>query len=717
MSFIHRIDKRGAAQRVRRGLGVVLLSAIYPLVVLWRVLFVNTDSRLGAVPSDMDGTLRIVQQVSQDGFLTSCSRWNGFPECVGLGLPNRLVRLIFSFLFDLTTAFFSPQLALNLVIFTGWVVTGTAVFLLSRKVGLSTPSSLLALAIVQMLPWIREKSTEHVAYVFVAVPLIVIYSTVFLINAPSKKRFLLSLGLVISTGFFDLYWFYFSLSGLAIALIFIGVVRRRPSNLMQYAPRFRPALFGVTLLTSYLALLVIGQLLTSDGNYVDSGGRQLTPAPADFVSSFSGSVQDFLIPPWFSEKVGVGTFDPGRGSDNIFPIGLTLVIFAIIGFTANRKRLDIQFLGMLSLFYLLLSIGSFKVSLVEVPSLNSIFRYLFPGVRVFLRAGLITEAILCIFAVLGFAHVQKSLSSRWPSILLKIAIIALIVLELQPARLPPINVTGQEFNVMRKILENYPSSAALLTKNSIFQDLRTLNVPLANTQDSRWERTYFPIGAQGERALAEYLETQRVRFVLAEVDQDGDPYFDGTIQDFVLFSAELSSNYFNRIDSPVRSKSNPNRLVQLLEVKWAEKAKDVNVPCTNSGVTFAPQVQVELGMDSRATDDVWWILSSNQRLLPERYGTDSCDDARWLHFQAVPALGEWAEEQSIEIRTRKTTRTVTLPPGEVVTITVPLDEGPIELMSKRPCFVPSEVIPNNSDDRTLCFGLTRFWIDSSAVVN
>jgi hypothetical protein len=309
------------------------------------------------------------------------------------------------------------------------------------------------------------------------------------------------------------------------------------------------------------------------------------------------------------------------------------------------------------------------------------------------------------------------MNSRWSSIPLKIAIIALIVLELQPARLPPVNIAGREFSLMRKILENYPGSAALLTENSILQDLRTLNVPLANTQDSRWERTYFPIGAQGERALAEYLETQRVRFVLAEVDQDGNPYFDGTIQDFVLFSTELSSNYFNRINSPVRSQSNPNRLVQLLEVKWGEKAKDVNMPCTNSGVTFAPQVQVELGMDSRATDDVWWILSNNQQLLPERYGTDSCDDARWLHFQAVPALGEWAQEQSIEIRTRKTTRTVALPPGEIVTITVPLDEGPIELMSKRPCFVPSEVIPNNSDDRTLCFGLTRFWIDSSAVVN
>ena len=703
----------GWNSKLGRGSTLLAITSIYPVFVLSRVLFWETESRLGPVSSDMDGTLRNVQRISVEGIFATCSRWNDFPVCTSVYTPSFVLRLGFNPLFALLTTFFNPQLALNLAILFGWVSTGLVVFLLCRHLRMTRINSYVAVLLVQVLPWMREKSTEHFAYMFVSIPLLTIYFALLLLEKPGRLRLALTALSVATTGLFDLYWFYFSLSGLAIALCILPKSQVHQSSETQFRPSLNRWLALLGLVIGYLSLISLGRHLTTQDAFVSIGERQLEPASASFVASFSGSMFDYFVPNAVGEFLGIGSFDPGRGSDNIYPFGLAIFVLAVLGFRSHRNLLETKFLGITSVFYILLSIGKIEGPLVEIPPLNALFRLVFPGVRVFLRSGLLAEVIICIFAALGFSQISKLIDSRRLKGVIATTLFIIIFVELRPINLPKPNVIGREFSSLKEFVEETPNSALLLTKSSIIEDIRSIKVPIANSPDKSWERTYFAVAAQGNQSLAEFLQLKGITFVLAQLNERGQPFIDGSIQDYALFSTELGEPYFQRLGSPIRSNLNQDRVLQLLKVKGQKTSLTFNVPCLGAAVNFDPQTQIDPGVSQEISDDVWWISSPKQILMPDFVLSPPCPGKFHLHLEIVPALGQWATKQTIQFRTRKTQKSLELVPGERSTVLIPMDEGRIDVESFEPCFIPSKSIPNNSDGRTLCFGITRLWIETS----
>jgi hypothetical protein len=310
-------------------------------------------------------------------------------------------------------------------------------------------------------------------------------------------------------------------------------------------------------------------------------------------------------------------------------------------------------------------------------------------------------------------RIVKSVSLRREQIAVGLLILTAIYVELYPGHLPGRNTVGQEFSAIKSVIESTPEAAVLMTRNTILRDLRSVNAPLANTYDSTWERIYFPIAAQGESAFANFLEQNKVKYVLALQSERGVPIFEGSIQDYALFSIELSADRFELIDKPVRSLLDTSRVIQLLKVKPGNSALRYSDPCINTDLRFYPQTQIDPGSSLEISDDIWWILSDRQVIFPNFFGSQRCEEGAFIHMDLVPALGPWATIQEVEVQTKFTRQVITLIPGETFTISIPIEYGPIEMTSKKECFIPSNNIPNNTDNRSLCFGVKRLWIGTS----
>ena len=66
-----------------------------------------------------------------------------------------------------------PTTAVNYWILLGWILSGLAIYLVSRQLGVSRSLSVVGGIAFEMLPWIREQVNTHTSYVFVCVPLFV----------------------------------------------------------------------------------------------------------------------------------------------------------------------------------------------------------------------------------------------------------------------------------------------------------------------------------------------------------------------------------------------------------------------------------------------------------------------------------------------------------------------------------------------------------------
>jgi hypothetical protein len=684
--------------------------AVYPFLFLAPVFFGSDGLRLGNQFSDMNGTLAGINELNAMSTPWSATQWFGFPEFQGYWDLMRVSQAFHSLGFWFLTRIFEPYDSLNIYIFAGWVCTGLISFLIAREFSFSYPTAVGYGILVQSLPWIREKATEHVSYVWLAVPLAVVLFCIRVLKNPSQKNIIWLVALLLCSAFFDIYWFQFSLVSVLITMfVFSIVLFRNKSRILASA-----IILGLTisLAVLYFFVPVIYQHIELASNSTNPGRFKIVSN--EILSSFSADPVDYLnrnpLKPTFVSNY----FDAGHGSDNVFYVGLSVLFFATTGVVALIKKgfTAIHSLALtLLIAFFLLSLGRFNLGIIEVPPLNQIARNFLIGVRVYLRSGLIAQCLLALFALEGISVFIRMISRRQIRTIFVLATISVLALDLSPMGGRQIYRESEKFDNFIQIIDSAQSVSLLNSNPEIFWNTEFLDAPLLNTDDASWMVKTYPSAAKGSQALAEFLNQLGVKYVVAPINDEGQAEMTGFIQDSVMFRTQLNPRDFLQMGSDVRSVEGSNRSVRLLQVRTGGTTQLCR-SCALAQARFVPQL--DLSSEGLPFDQhlVLWSHSDITSIFPETFN-DLNSNGFNLHFSVIAPLGPWATSQILEIKVGDYRQLLEVNPGEPVdvSLTIESDEH-VEISSLLPCFVPKQVVPNNTDERQFCFGLARFLVET-----
>lgn len=581
----------------------------------------------------------------------------------------------------------------------------------STRIFFSYPTSVGYGILVQSLPWIREKATEHVSYVWLAVPLAVVLFCIRVLKNPSQKNIIWLAALLLCSGFFDIYWFQFSLVSVLITLFVFSIVVFRNKSKILASVTILGLTIGLTVL--YFFVPVIYQRIELANNSTNLGRFKIVSD--EILSSFSADPIDYLnrnpLKPTFVSNY----FDPGHGSDNVFYVGLSVLFFATAGVvTLFKKGLTAIHLLALTLLiaFFLLSLGRFNLGIIEVPPLNQIARNFLIGVRVYLRSGLIAQCILALFAIEGISVFIRMLSKQRTRSLYLLIVISVLALDLNPMGGRQIYRESKKFENFTQIIDSAQSVSLLNSNPEIFWNTEFLKAPLLNTDDASWKVKTYPSAAKGSQALAEFLNRLGVKYVVAPINDEGQAEMTGFIQDSVMFRTQLNPRDFLQMGRDTQSVEGSNRSVRLLQVRTGGTTQLCR-SCALAQARFVPQLTLSSEGLPFDKDLILWSHSESTSIFPETFNND-VTKRFYLHFSIFAPLGTWAIPQILEIKVGDRRRILEVNPGKSVDISVSATSDEyIEISSLLPCFVPKLIIPNNTDERQFCFGLSRFLVETN----
>ena len=701
----------------------IWLLAVYPTWFIFPGLLPGTNKILkGQEATDLNGTVFQAQILKNMVYPWSSNQmfnapvgesfWNIFavPQSIHWGALWSLTR------------FLSPVQAVNFWLLIGWLLSGLAAYLLARYMRVSILGSVFAGLLVEILPWVREKASAHMAYVFLCVPLFAVLLALRHFDNPSKRSLVSIIGYLGLVFFFDLYWFYFVL--LTFFLVAVFNLQGIHSRFKRQSKRFKLTVYGVVTSASFFAMaliLLFQNLTTSDRAF----GRPLEPTTNSYIDLFNGSVTRFIVP-WSDHfLVRSGFFTSEKlNSDAVIYGGLLIIGISVIGVmyrVGDRKAFnkDQATILLVAVSFLSLTIPS-RVSVLnlEISTPVSLLKYLMPGVRHFGRAGMVTQALLCVFC----AVVIDQLWTFSGSILIKktfiCVVMALCIIDLSPLSLREVRSAYLEYEGVRTVLSK-EDSPVLYAFSPILDAGNYLNVrSVRRSYDHGWNRDFEVQAALGDENFAAYLASRGVTHVLIP-DQTNNPgsYFtkwgNGSSID-LSFPATL----YDQI--PTSYNGIPVVLYKLRTGLTDEFCKHcVRYQLDWSGVrqAFFDPVTASISPDQQVSENLSWVLPSENPSLTISTHSDSSSIFQ-VSLDLVAAFGPNAQPQIVQLVSNIETRTFRVEAGLVTkaSIRVKANES-ILLRHFLPCTVPSNLEPGNPDTRQLCFGVTGATVIQSGTSN
>lgn len=351
-----------------------------PLFMMWHVLIVDRQVHLAnpgrpassSVVTDLDGAARLAYILSGMPTPWSRSPYISSPSGAGIWRIETITQSIQVTALWLLTRAADPMFAANLLVFAGWVATGLVVFLIVRELKGGRATGAAASLIVQTLPSTRFMAANFTSYVWLAIPLFVMFSLLRFDRQRSAKSFLLvCLSLVISA-LFDPYWAFFSL----LTLVVFAATCTLRSTVRRTSRR---------VLLGHAALFALG-----------IGGFVFAYMLPQVIASSSNS-REIQVATWIDARNSALSLKALLSSDVMGAGHLLSVLFFISLVAILIRRWD-HLYGPATV-----SVVMTVVSLrFVVPQTNyevvpsGVLRHLMPGVRFFDRASLIGVALIVV---------------------------------------------------------------------------------------------------------------------------------------------------------------------------------------------------------------------------------------------------------------------------------------------------------------------------------
>ena len=357
-----------------------MIICVVPVVYMWDVLVVNQNAHLanpGAVPNvstitDLDGAARMAYLLSD--MSTPWANSTHISSPVGADIWNfqSLSQSIQIMYLWIMSHLVNPMLAGNSLVFLGWVLTGTSVYLVARHMRCNKFIALACAIAVQMTPSIRFMAANFTSYVFIAIPIFNILFTIQYLEKQHWRKLCFLLASLGITALFDPYWFLFSLYGVACTAL---VYSLRKKKLESY---FRTIVKPLSVVVIYVG---ISWLARSSISHLNGRGNAREIAVSSTIDVQNSVLR---LSNWAnSDYMGIGY------------VALVLFVLAVV-VAMMQRNFKVWSLALVAVAFILLS------SEVYLPIFQADFtvamwvRELMPGVRFFDRAALVAVPLMVV---------------------------------------------------------------------------------------------------------------------------------------------------------------------------------------------------------------------------------------------------------------------------------------------------------------------------------
>lgn len=607
-----------------------------------------------------------------------------------------------------------PIQAVTWWVWIGWVFSGLSVYWLAKKIGANEFGAVSAAIFFEMLPWVREKASTHIAYVFICIPVIAVL-LLFRYEEKSTKLRLFSLLLfVVTIGFFDLYWFYFSCT--VIVLYAILRFKKIVKVFIESQRTFKVVILGISI-TLFTGSAIV--FLTLKSRLVATGSSSLLNVwNLDFINQFQSPLWFFIRPTSYHLLIPLPNPDVVSVEDIVHYTGLLIAVLAsgalVHGIKTRTFWVDHRrvFLWACALFFALLTLPS-KISLFgfEISTPVSFYRQLTPGIRVYSRGGLIAEALLCVMAGLGISCIAGSGQRSTRRKLAATAIVLLVVIDLNPFGGRNLNSDFANYRKIRNSLAPVNSSNLYILQPETdpwyfpphITDARIIDDP----RDRNWDTGIWNAASDGECSFAAWLNERGATHILVPNDGDQQGRYSrkwGMYPSVTLdFEASSCFEYQESSDDGMGgflyrvTSIGPNTFMadnQFPILEWSGVRELFFRTNYDKGVLFE---------DGRSLS---WVIDGEEPKI--RIKSESNLLSRYVvNLSLAAAYGENAQPQVIGFKYGEKTEIVRLEAGPPRTFSIELvGSEQITLKNFLPCTVPSTRDPNNSDTRRLCYAIT-----------
>jgi len=690
---------------------------------MWPALSPHNTATIQITGNEIGSVLWFAQGLKEMTFPWSVNHMVNAPNGAPFWSLSILVNGVLWLALWVETRFISPMLAFNILVWSGWALSGLAAYALAKYLGSSILGAVSAGLFVESLPWMREKVLTHFEYTFFCMPLFIVLLTLRWIDFPSRKRFLQLVTFQISLFFFSLYWFYMCAAVVAV-ILFLNIktcwrVLRKLSVIAQ-ASLFMLTIampVSVKLLYDHLRVSILEKPIYE---------RPLDIANREFIDYYNGSITRFVRPHtthlFFPQSLSNGARGPQDIVNYVGVVVLALALFTVIYLIKNKNGTNLRHIFSILAVVIttgLLTLPTYSGAIFGlVPGPALFLRFLMPGARVFARFGIITEALLCVLAGLAISRIAMLGRHRLLGTAIAILFVCVAIVDLNPLGRRLVNRDHRTYESIRQALNQEPGSVVFQIGMDLSPEYPPLNYANAATLFN-WSEyndgysTVYMQATRGDENFAAYLASRHVTHLIVPLNSDGSYGLHYKWTSRASIDLDLLSPMFVEV-----ARAGGHYPAVLLKITSPSSSKHCD-QCSSYRIEWSGvrNLFYSQGFDQNKAkrfyedgSDLSWV----HPLETPRFSIESADesaDSFEVTLSFTAAFGPNAQPQIVIAETNNLRQVIRLHAGAPTVMTFYVRKGePISLRHGLPCTIPAMIEPGNLNLNQLCYGITNIKV-------
>jgi hypothetical protein len=689
---------------------------------MWPALNPHNTATMQITGNEPGSTLWVAQSLKQMTFPWSINHLVNAPHGAQFWSLSFVVNGVLWLALWVETRFISPMLAFNILVWTGWVLSGLAAYALAKYLGSTNLGAVSAGLFVESLPWMREKVLTHFEYTFFCMPLFIVLLTLRWVDLPSRKRFLHLVSFQIFLFFFSLYWFYMCAAVVAVILL-VNIktcwhVIRKLSVISQ-ASLFMLAVaipVSVKLLYDQLRISILEKPIYE---------RPLDIANREFIDYYNGSITRFIRPHtthlFFPQPLTNSVRGPQDIVNYVGVVILALALFTVIYLIKNKTSTKSRHI--FSVLAVVIATGLLTLPTYSgavfglLPGPARFIRFLMPGARVFARFGMITEALLCVLAGTAISRITMLGRHRLLRTAIAILLACVAIVDLNPLGRRLVDRDYKTYESIRLALNQEPGSVVFQIGMDLSPEYPPLNYVDAATlfnwaeYNDGYSNVYLQ-ATRGDENLAAYLASRYVTHLIVPLNPDGSYGLHYKWTSRASIDLDLKAPLFVE-----EARAGGHYPAVLLKINIPSSAKYCN-QCSHYKIKWAGvrNLFYEPGFDQnkafRFYEDgsgVSWVHPSETPTFFIDSVNDSADSFE-VTLSLAAAFGSNAQPQIVIAETNNLRQVIRLRAGEPTVATFHIrGSETVSLRHGLPCTILEMIEPGNSGS-SLCYGITNIKV-------
>ena len=604
-----------------------LAICVVPMLLMSRVLFLDQDSHLanpGQLPkvstiTDLDGAARMAYLLSDMSAPWANTHYVSSPTGASVWRFQSATQGIQILFLWVMSQLVQPMLAANLLVLLGWISTGTATYLIARHFGCRRLVAVFCALAVQATPSMRFMAANFTSYINVSVPLFCLLAALKLTKVPRVRNFVWVISSLIIATFFDPYWLFFALFGIAIVFLIFSI------NQAVRQPTIHKVVLPIVVVSGYALCAVLARYLPT---FISQGAlaRSIEVAKSADVRN---SVLNWSH--WSqSNYTGIGT------------LVLMLLAFSILFLLWNKTTGQLPLITLVTAFVLLASRITVPLTPIELtPALW--IRQMMPGVRFFDRAALIAIPLIIILIARSLEETSFRFSRpKVSSVFVPLAMLAL-PFSYPNLQAPATTKSFQDWAQIRTELNSEPDSRVLALpftrRGRDWIEQASFRTALVNDYVSPVMNQEVVLHASnGEAALAAFLTSIGVTHVFS-IDEE--------LRRFVDY--ELTSPRFTQVGKIKLNGFGEGPDYEMSVYRVTSQAQDQLCLNCEFGSHVVMEIQVSGDLvyppeEMPSKEKRWWIGAKNSQIdissLGQSVATRKEKNFLQLDFAIAPCLSQ-----------------------------------------------------------------------------